>query len=210
MVAISDALVRMAAPPVMATLGSSWRVRVHAAEHRNRLLDAGEPFIYLLWHETLLPCLWVHRRQGIAIIVSQGREGRYLGDYASGIGYTLLHGSSSRGGARALLGAVRALATGTPVAITPDGPRGPRRVMKAGVVKAAERSGAWVLPLHCTASRAWRLGSWDRMVVPKPMSSVVVGYGEPFRIDPGSGGLEQGMRQCEQALSLLEEELVAS
>ncbi len=204
---VHGTLVRLLAPPVMASLGSSWRVQVHAGERRNRLIEAREPFIYLLWHETLLPLLWVHRHQGIAIIVSQGREGRYLSDYASGIGYTLLQGSSSRGGARALLGAVRALATGTPVAITPDGPRGPRREMKGGVVRAAERSGAWILPLHCAAGRSWRLSSWDRMLVPKPMSSLVVGYGEPFRIAPGSGTMEQGMQQCDEAMRSLEREL---
>ncbi len=207
--ALSDTLVRLAAPPVMASLGASWRVRIHAGERRSRLLEKGEPFIYLLWHETLLPLLWVHRDQGIAIIVSQGREGRYLSDYASGVGYTLLQGSSSRGGARALLGAVRALASGRQVAITPDGPRGPRREMKGGVVLAAERSGAWILPLHCVAGKAWRLGSWDRMVVPKPMSSLLVGYGEPFRIVRGSEGLEQGMRRCDEAMRSLERELAA-
>lgn len=203
---VPPVLVRVVATPIVRALSRSWRYAEHGEERWGAVLTSGEAYIFLLWHEAILPLLWHLRDRGIAVIVSQGREGRYVGDYASGLGYRILSGSSSRGGPRALLGAVRVLADGGAVAITPDGPKGPRRVVKPGVVQAAQRSGAWVVPLHAVASPAWRVGSWDRLAVPKPRARVVVGFGEPFRIE-ASSGLEVGITRCEDALASLETEL---
>ena len=202
-------MVRLLGGPVVSALAKSWRIRSHHAEHWRGLQASSTPFIFLLWHEALLPLLWHHRAQGIAIVVSEAREGGYLGDFAAGIGYRLLPGSSTRGGLRALRGAVRILHQGVPVAFTPDGPRGPRREVKPGIVRAAQRVGAQILPLHAEVDRAWMLRSWDRMVVPKPFASVRVGYGEPFRVDSGPDGLARGIARCESALFALESELHA-
>ncbi len=163
-------------------LAATWRTEVVGEGHYREASSAGG-LLFLLWHEALLPLLWHHRHQGVAIVVSEAQDGRYLAAYAGRIGYQCLYGSSTRGGARALLGAVRALRAGTAVAFTPDGPQGPRRVVKPGILAAAARSGAWVLPIHAEASRAWRLRSWDRFVVPKPFSRVRIGYGAPYRVE---------------------------
>jgi len=205
---VPPALVRILATPVVEALSRSWRYTTHGAERWTAITERGEPYIFLLWHEAIIPLLWHLRDQGIAIIVSQGREGRYVGDYASRLGYRILSGSSTKGGARALLGAVRVLAEGGAVAITPDGPKGPRRVVKPGVVQAARRSGAWVVPLHATAAPAWRVGSWDRLVVPKPRAKVLAGFGDPFRLEgPKGGDLEADVGQCEAAMAALEAEM---
>jgi lysophospholipid acyltransferase (LPLAT)-like uncharacterized protein len=87
------------------------------------------------------------------------------------------------------------------VAITPDGPRGPRREVKPGVVRAAQRERAWILPLHAAAERAWRIRSWDRLMIPKPGSRVQVAYGAPFRVAFGTEGLATGVRHCAEALA---------
>jgi lysophospholipid acyltransferase (LPLAT)-like uncharacterized protein len=200
-VAVPPSLVRLLGGPMVSTLATSWRVSVRNEEHWRALRDAGERFVFMAWHEALLPLLWQHRGQEVAIVVSEAREGRYLGDYASGLGYHLLSGSSSRGGTRALLGAVRSLRAGRPVAITPDGPRGPRREVKPGVVRAAQRERAWILPLHAAAERAWRIRSWDRLMIPKPGSRVQVAYGAPFRVAFGTEGLATGVRHCAEALA---------
>ncbi|MES2124438.1 MAG: hypothetical protein V4503_07085, partial [Gemmatimonadota bacterium] len=84
-----------------------------------------------------------------------------------------------------------------------------RREVKPGIVRAAQRVGAQILPLHAEVDHAWRLRSWDRLVVPKPFASVRVGYGEPFRVDPGPDGLARGIARCESALLALESELHA-
>lgn len=200
-------VVRLGATPLVRALSRSWRFETHAEERWHGAMADPVPYVFVLWHEAILPLLWWHRHRGIAIVVSQGREGRYVGDYASGLGYRLLSGSSSRGGPRALLGAVRSLEDGHPVAITPDGPKGPRRELKPGVVQAAQRAGALIVPLHAIADPVWHVGSWDRMVIPKPRAAVVVGYGEPFRVADGPSGVTQGVERCREAMLTLEAEM---
>jgi lysophospholipid acyltransferase (LPLAT)-like uncharacterized protein len=202
-------MVRVCATPLVNALCRSWRFQVHAEDRWKRAVADPKPYIFALWHETILPLLWHHQDLGIAIVVSQGREGRYIGDYASGLGYRLLSGSSSRGGPRALLGAVRSLEEGHPVAITPDGPKGPRREVKPGVIQAAQRAGALVVPLHAVARPVWRAGSWDRLVIPKPRAAVLVGYGEPFRIGKGAAAVTEGIERCAEAMAALEAEMAA-
>jgi lysophospholipid acyltransferase (LPLAT)-like uncharacterized protein len=196
----------MVAAPLVGLLGKSWRIEVTHREHWSKLTDAGRPFLFLLWHEVLLPLLWFHRRQGVAIVVSEAQDGRYLAELAGKLGYRCLFGSSTRGGVRALLAASRALEEGTPVAITPDGPRGPRRELKPGILAAAQRSGAPILPIHAVADRAWRLRSWDRFMVPKPFARIRIKYGEPFAVAEGEEGLSRGAVQASQALERLEQD----
>lgn len=209
-VPVPPAVVRVLATPLVRSLSRSWRFNTVGEQRWQAVSADPRPYIFLLWHETILPLLWHHRGQGIAIVVSQGREGRYVGDYASSLGYHLLPGSSSRGGPRALLGAVRCLEEGIPVAITPDGPKGPRREIKPGVVQAAQRAGAQVIPLHAIAASAWQAGSWDRLAIPKPRTAVLVGYGEPFVIPKGAAEVAPGVRRCQEAMVTLEEEMRAS
>jgi lysophospholipid acyltransferase (LPLAT)-like uncharacterized protein len=177
----------------MRLLAGSWRVTTEHEERWRPLYEARRPHVFLLWHEVLLPLLWQHRRQDIAIVVSENRDGQYLADFARGLGYRAVRGSSSRGAARALLGAVRELRAGRTVAFTPDGPRGPRRELKPGVVAAAQRGGGVIVPIHARVDRAWRLDSWDRFLIPKPGARVTVAYGRPFEVAPGEDGLAGGL-----------------
>jgi lysophospholipid acyltransferase (LPLAT)-like uncharacterized protein len=93
-------------------------------------------------------------------------------------GLGAVRGSSSRRAVAALIGMKRALKDGQDVCITPDGPRGPRYSFHPGVVKLAESSGAAIVPIHAHFSSAWRLKSWDRLVIPKPFSRVRVIFDE--------------------------------
>lgn len=199
---VSPGVVDWLAAPAMRVLATSWRIRTLHEERWRPLQEARRPHVFLLWHEVLLPLLWRHRNQGIAIVVSEAREGQYLADFALSLGYRTVRGSSTRGASRALLGAVRELREGRPVAFTPDGPRGPRRELKPGVVAAAQRGGAAIVPIHAQASRAWRLHSWDRFMIPKPGARVLVTYGRPFEVDAGPAGLAAGL---EEAIARLEE-----
>ncbi len=180
----------------MRLLAMSWRMRTVNEDRWRPLYQAGRAHAFLLWHEALLPLLWQHRGQGVAIVVSEAREGQYLADFAVSLGYRTVRGSSTRGAARALLGAVRELQAGRAVAFTPDGPRGPRRELKPGVVAAAQRGGGVIVPIHAAADRAWRLRSWDRFVIPKPAARVTITYGRPFEVAPGEAGLAEGLAQA--------------
>jgi len=194
-------LVAGLAGPLLGLLTRSWRVEVHGEAPWRALADHGKPYVLLCWHDALLPLLWWHRRRGITIVVSEARDGRYLAAWARRLGYSESRGSSTRGGVRALLGAVKALRAGRPAAFTPDGPRGPRRVFKDGALLAAQRGMASVVAVHAGASRAWRLRSWDRMLVPQPFARVRIAYGAPVEVGPGKAQLVAARERVLQQLA---------
>jgi len=197
---VSPRAVRASAIPAVRLLARTWRIRTEHEERWRALLTAGRTHVFLLWHEALLPLLWHHRGQNVVIVVSEAREGQYLADLGTVLGYRLVRGSSTRGASRALLGAVRELREGHSVAFTPDGPRGPRRELKPGVVAAAQQAGAMIIPVHAEASRAWRLHSWDRFMIPKLAARVTVRYGRPFEVAAGELGLADGLREAGRRL----------
>jgi lysophospholipid acyltransferase (LPLAT)-like uncharacterized protein len=197
---VPPAAARAISGPAVRTLASSWRIQVIHEERWRVLYQASRPLVFLLWHEALLPLLWQHRNQGVAIVVSEARDGQYLSDLALTLGYRAVRGSSTRGGARALLGAVRELQAGRSVAFTPDGPRGPRRELKPGVVAAAQRGGGVIVPIHAEADRAWRLHSWDRFAIPKPLARVRITYGRTFEVAGGELGLAEGLARAAEGL----------
>jgi len=179
---------------VLRLLATTWRFEIRNEEAIQSLRMEQRPFIFSLWHGQLLPLIWHHRHQGIAILVSEHRDGELIARVAQSLGYRLIRGSSSRGGERALLGLVRDLRAGREVAVTPDGPRGPACRYAAGALIAAHRSGAAILPIAAHASRAWRLNSWDRFLIPKPFARVTVAYGNPVPVVAGNAreAAEQG------------------
>jgi lysophospholipid acyltransferase (LPLAT)-like uncharacterized protein len=154
-----------------------------------------------MWHEALLPLLWQRRNLGITIVVSAARDGRYLADFAARLGYLAVQGSSSKGGVRALVGAIRVLRDGGQVGFTPDGPRGPRRGLKPGFLAAAQRTGALVYPMHASATWSRRLASWDRFLLPLPGARVHVVVGAPFEVGEGPAGITEGHACAEAALA---------
>jgi hypothetical protein len=181
--------VAILAGPLVSSLARTWRIETSGEPAWRALIEAGRPYVVVSWHDALLPLLWHLRGQDITIVVSDAQDGRYLAAYARRLGYREARGSSSRGGVRALLAAVKALRAGRGAAFTPDGPRGPRRVFKPGALLAAQKAQAQVVPVHAGASRRWRLRSWDRMLVPKPFAQVRIAFGVPFEVTPGDAGL---------------------
>ena len=164
-------------------LGRTWRYRIRGEEHLSALRLHGSPFIFSLWHGQLLPLIWHHRGQNVAILVSEHRDGEIIARVAKSIGYRLVRGSSTRGGERALLSLARELKAGAEVAVTPDGPRGPAKSYAPGALIAAQRSGAAILPIAAHVDKAWRLSSWDSFIIPKPFARVTVAYGQPVHIN---------------------------
>jgi lysophospholipid acyltransferase (LPLAT)-like uncharacterized protein len=161
-------------------LASTWRVRFANAEVRKALDDDRQPFIYVLWHGELLPLLWAHRDRGVAVMISEHSDGEIIARVAQSLGYRTVRGSTSRGAARALLGACREIESGVNLAVTPDGPRGPAHSVAPGAAIIAQRTDAPLLPVSATASSAWRLKSWDRFMIPRPFARITVGYGDPI------------------------------
>jgi lysophospholipid acyltransferase (LPLAT)-like uncharacterized protein len=171
---------------VIRLLAMTWRYRVTNDRVIRDAHAAGHRIIYTLWHGELLPLLWHHRSQGVAVVISEHRDGEIIARIAESLGYATIRGSTSRGAGRALIGVIRTIAQGHDVAVTPDGPRGPAHVFAPGAAIAAQRSGAVLIPVRADATWAWRLKSWDRFVIPKPFARVLVGYGEATRMEASS------------------------
>ena len=193
--------------PLVSGIASTWRVETVHEERWHEISPNPGPLLVLLWHDALLPLLWHHRGRGVVVVVSRARDGQYLVDHAHRLGYRTVEGSSHRGRVQAMRGALRALEERAIVAITPDGPRGPRRVIKPGGLAAAQATGARVITLHAEARPARRLGSWDRFLVPWPLARVRIAYGPVFTVGPGERGVGEAVARATRDLTLLEEEI---
>jgi lysophospholipid acyltransferase (LPLAT)-like uncharacterized protein len=159
-------------------LGWTWRIRVSHDDAIERMRRDGKPFIFSLWHGQLLPLLYFHRRQNVAILISEHSDGEIIARIAMSLGYQTVRGSTSRGAARALLGLARVISEGTELAITPDGPRGPAKSFAPGALIIAQRTGAPIIAIAAAASSAWRLKTWDRFLIPRPFARVQIAYSD--------------------------------
>src|SRR5499427_5046185 len=135
-------------------------------------------------------CLWMllpiqrHRRQGIVTMASRSKDGEIIALWLERNGYVVVRGSTTRGGGEALRQMVRHVRSGRHAALTVDGPQGPPRKVRPGIVELARLTGGWILPITSSCSRPRFLASWDRYLLPLPFSRGVVAYGEPFPIPP--------------------------
>jgi lysophospholipid acyltransferase (LPLAT)-like uncharacterized protein len=182
-------------------LAATWRYRVHGGEHVAAVRASGRPLVYILWHSRILPLLYQHRGEGVALLISRHRDGGYLAALSERWGYRVVRGSSKRGGDVGLLGLVRHLRSGAAVALTPDGPRGPAERMKPGALAAAQHAGALVIAAGARASSAWWIESWDRFCLPKPFAAVDLTYSPPFAVGAGKDGLREAMARAARALA---------
>lgn len=171
---------------LLRALAATWRVSFKNPQVVSELRLRRQPFIYLLWHGTLLPLTWVHRNRNVVAMISEHRDGEIIARIVQSIGYRTVRGSTSRGAARALLGACRVIEEGACLAVTPDGPRGPAESVAPGAAVIAHRTGAPMVPVSLRASSAWRLNSWDRFMIPKPFARLTVAYGDPIHVDAAS------------------------
>ncbi len=144
-----------------------------------RLGEERTPVIFVFWHGRLLPLIHVHRHQRTVVLVSEHRDGEYIARLLHHFGFGTVRGSSTRGGVRGLKGLIRAARRGWDLAITPDGPRGPSRELKLGALTVARITGLPLVPVGVGVTSAWRIRSWDGLLVPKPFSTVRVAYGPP-------------------------------
>lgn len=142
-----------------------------------RLDDSGGPRVIVLWHENLFVTVLVAQRclgRKVTALISASKDGAWLVAFYRMMGVTAVRGSSNRGGTGALIALTRAVRSGAHAGVTPDGPKGPRRVVKPGVVTLARLTSAPFLVLGIRHASAWSLSSWDRFRLPVPFSVVEV------------------------------------
>ncbi|MEP6765787.1 MAG: lysophospholipid acyltransferase family protein [Gemmatimonadaceae bacterium] len=165
-------------------LALTWRITVIGREELERLRASGRSSIVTFWHGQILSHAVVHRLPS-SVLISDHRDGEIIAQIVRGYGMKIIRGSSSKGGARALLQLARELNGGEDIVITPDGPRGPRHSFALGALKLAQRTGAPLVLMGSHASRLWRLKTWDQFEVPKPFARVTVIYSPPLYINAG-------------------------
>lgn len=172
---------------LLRALAGTWRIQVHGRTPSASRQAAGESAIILsLWHGQMLPILCAHRGEPCTVLVSEHRDGEIIARILAAFGFSAARGSSSRGGSRALLELVQLVRAGHDIAITPDGPRGPRRSMAPGALLIAQRAGAPIIPLVAHADRKWCLRTWDAFEIPMPFARVTVLYDEPREVQADS------------------------
>ena len=186
---------------LIATFGA-WIVRLVVGTLRFRVHDdagvIGGPstprLIWAFWHNSLfvIPHLLNHylsHRPGSAL-TSASRDGEILSAFLERFNVRPIRGSSSRQGATALLEMKRLIEQGFDVAITPDGPRGPRYHLNPGVITLAQKTGALIMPIRVHYSRCWRLKTWDAFEIPKPFATVTIVLLPLYRVAPVSSNEE--------------------
>jgi len=170
---------------VTATLRCEWR-------DYSGLVDApnGQPVIFSLWHNRLAISMLVHRRypRRLAALVSASKDGALLAAVLGTFGVQQVRGSSSRRGPQALLEMASRAESGYDLAVTPDGPKGPRYVVQKGVIDLAQVTGLPIIPVTCNTRRKICLKSWDGFQIPLPFSRCELILNEPIVVPREASG----------------------
>lgn len=158
------------------------RVRIFGAEIRDKLKKEGKNYILAFWHNRQFFLGYPEKYNNVSVLVSQSDDGEYISMSVNFLGIKTIRGSSTRGGARALVEMLRTLKSGKVVAITPDGPRGPLYEVQPGIVHLAKKTGFPVVPLSYSSKRKKIFSSWDLYQIPYPFNDIAVTYGEPVYV----------------------------
>lgn len=174
----------------------------------DQMNQEGQPFIVAFWHGRLLmaPTGW-RKRGPLSVMISQHRDGEMIARTVHHFGVGTIRGSTSRGGSKALRTMLKAIQGGQNVAITPDGPRGPRMRAQAGIILLARLSGAPIIPATYAVSRCKLASSWDRFVIALPFSRGIYLWGAPIYVarNADEPALEAARLELEQSLNALTE-----
>src|SRR3954470_3095086 len=175
--------------------------KVEGDHYFDEVVRSGRVPIVAVWHGRILPIIWHFRGRGGGVMASENFDWQWIARIIERLGNRTVAGSTSRGGARALIAMKREIEKGSPAAFALDGPRGPARVAQPGAVWLAGATGSPLLPVHAEASCSWTTNSWDRTMVPKPFSTVALVIGEPLRMsdtsDRENQRLEDALKQNE-------------
>jgi lysophospholipid acyltransferase (LPLAT)-like uncharacterized protein len=158
-------------------------------------------YIYAFWHENILLPAYQYGRPDIYVLISEHADGELIAEACRHLRFKLVRGSTTRKGVKAVRQMMQ-LALKNHLAVTPDGPRGPRRQVQPGLVYLAARTGLPIVPMGIAWRRAWRMRSWDRFALPVPWSRASLVTTEPIRVPDtvDKDELEGYRRRVEQAL----------
>ena len=207
-----DPLVEALAPRLayvyIRLLRASMRFESHNKGVLDKVRDEHGQYIMVFWHSRFVLMRFAHPFEKLAVLTSSHRDAQMLARVLERLGVVITRGSSTRGGVAGLRELLRRVREGYDLAITPDGPKGPRRRVKAGVLATARYTGKPIVPIGFSSSRGCRMRSWDRTQVPYPFSRGVYVYGEPMLVprDAGDDQLKRMQGELEQTLDRVTDE----
>lgn len=184
------------------TLFLGWTTRIYwfKSEEGMQLEKEGKGLIYAIWHNQQLFLLYPYRGQKIAPLISQSSDGEYIARCLPKFGMKAVRGSTSRGGARALIHLIQATRDGYRPMLTPDGPRGPIYKVQPGILFLAKKTGLPIIPVGTALSRKIKVGSWDRMRVPLPFGKTALTYGKAVYVKDDTD-MDRAAKELEEQLN---------
>ncbi|MCU7492276.1 MAG: lysophospholipid acyltransferase family protein [Bacteroidota bacterium] len=177
-------------------------------EHFDRLIKENKNFVFAFWHGSMLIPWYINKDLDFSALVSRSKDGRLLDKILTKWNYRVIRGSSNDGGSMALKLLLQAASSGRPVAITPDGPKGPYHKLKAGAVVVAKKAGIPLILVGVGVKKKRILGSWDRFELPKFFTSINLVFSDPVSVCSELSYEETTklIEECERKLNDLQEE----
>ena len=145
-----------------------------------------KPFIMACWHGELLMIPYAYKRYRknphVKLLISEHFDGNLIAKTLGFFGFDAIRGSTTRGGAKALIQSIKELKNGYDLGITPDGPKGPRHEVSDGIIVMAQKVDANIVLVEIKPTSYWQFNSWDRFVVPKPFGTINYYISKPTNI----------------------------
>ncbi|MCP3874203.1 MAG: lysophospholipid acyltransferase family protein [Desulfobacteraceae bacterium] len=183
----------------------TFRLKVVNEDKWQDLLKLGRPILLCTWHQQFFSAIQhfkTYSKLNPGLMISQSKDGDLISGVARKTGWHTPRGSSSRGGKKAMNAMIKHLKTFGLGAHIVDGPTGPIGKVKAGVIKMALETDALIVPFYTHADRAWFFNSWDKFMLPKPFSKVILTFGDEihFASDNTSTNFEDHLQELETTM----------
>lgn len=188
----------------------TYRVRYFNIEHRteaeNLTKKNGIGYLVPVWHELVYGVMVTHGNHPYLTLSSRSKDGEYAAYISKKLGHIPVRGSSKKGtvekgGKEAMEIYTQQVSAGFNGGITVDGPKGPRRKVKPGILLIAQKTGAGILPITASYNNCWEFNSWDRFKIPKPFSKISINYGKLYFLKNPQGDLVQDAQLLEEHIN---------
>lgn len=168
--------------------------------------ESGKNYIFAFWHNQffVMPYYYIKilGRYPISVLTSMSKDGEYISRLLHKFGFSTARGSSSYGGEVALRTLIHEIEKGNDIAVTPDGPRGPRHIVQTGIITLASLTGCPIVPVGYTINKKKTLHTWDRFIIPCPFAKGQFTISSPIYVprDISDSGKEEARQKLEKIL----------
>ncbi len=193
---------------VLRVLHRTCRISIIGEEHIQAAARCGGPAIAAFWHFSFPTILYFFRDKGYLTIISRSRDGELAAGLVKRLGYSPFRGSPGKGGAAALKGIISAFRDSPGGGFVADGSQGPAQIAQKGLLILSLHSGRPIFPVSIAAEPCWRFRSWDRTVLPKPFSRIIIAFGPLIYVERGASAqrIEEYRLELENSLNDITEQ----